>query len=64
VTVANLDQVRARLASRARLLIHPAVVADARAATVLFCLADHRHPLLSGVLPDPDGVLRARWSAE
>jgi hypothetical protein len=42
----------------------PAVLADARAATVVSCMTDRRRPLLAGVLPDADGVLRARWSAQ
>lgn len=37
-------------------------LADARAATALSAYADDRHPLLAAVLPDPDGVLRARWN--
>ncbi|MFI5794406.1 hypothetical protein [Streptomyces sp. NPDC051677] len=36
-------------------------VADARAACVLPLSLDERHPLLCAVLPDRDGVLRARW---
>ncbi|WP_030899508.1 MULTISPECIES: hypothetical protein [unclassified Streptomyces] len=36
-------------------------VADARAACVLPLSLDERHPLLCAVLPDSDGVLRARW---
>ncbi|MGW4381318.1 S1 RNA-binding domain-containing protein [Kitasatospora sp. NPDC004531] len=36
-------------------------VAGARAACALPTTVDERRPLLSGVLPDPDGVLRARW---
>jgi hypothetical protein len=35
---------------------------EARAAKVLPCMADQHHPLLAGVLPDPDGTLRARWT--
>jgi small subunit ribosomal protein S1 len=42
----------------------PALLAGARAATVVSCMTDRRRPLLAGVLPDVDGVLRARWSAE
>ncbi|MYW70140.1 RNA-binding protein [Streptomyces sp. SID8379] len=38
-----------------------ALVADATAARVLPLAADDRHPLLRAVLPDSDGVLRARW---
>ncbi|MER7408453.1 RNA-binding protein [Streptomyces sp. NPDC000070] len=36
-------------------------VADARAACALPLHFDERHPLLCAVLPDSDGVLRARW---
>ncbi|WP_200211522.1 hypothetical protein [Micromonospora coerulea] len=36
-------------------------LAEAQAAIVL-PLMDERHPLLSAVRPDPDGVLRARWA--
>ncbi|MET8940377.1 RNA-binding protein [Streptomyces rubiginosohelvolus] len=38
-----------------------AVVADARAARALSLYTDERSPLLQAVLPDSDGVLRARW---
>ncbi|GAA2377439.1 RNA-binding protein [Streptomyces carpaticus] len=38
-----------------------ALVADARAAAALPLYADERNPLLQAVLPDSDGVLRARW---
>ncbi|MFG3013613.1 RNA-binding protein [Streptomyces cinerochromogenes] len=38
-----------------------ALVADARAACALPLDLDERHPLLCAVLPDSDGVLRARW---
>lgn len=39
-------------------------VAGARAATVLPLALDERHPLFTAVLPDSDGVLRARWRTE
>ncbi|MFI5788164.1 S1 RNA-binding domain-containing protein [Streptomyces sp. NPDC051640] len=39
-------------------------VDGARAATVLSLDADQRHPLFTAVLPDSDGVLRARWRTE
>lgn len=39
-------------------------VAGARAATVLSLYVDERHPLFTAVLPDDDGVLRARWRTE
>ncbi|MEU9081936.1 RNA-binding protein [Streptomyces sp. NPDC048357] len=38
-----------------------ALVAGARSASALSLYLDERHPLLSAVLPDSDGVLRARW---
>ncbi|MFE5666070.1 RNA-binding protein [Streptomyces niveus] len=38
-----------------------ALVADARAARALPVYADERRPLFQAVLPDSDGVLRARW---
>jgi small subunit ribosomal protein S1 len=41
-----------------------ALLAGAGAALVVPQLLDQRHPLLAGVLPDADGVLRARWPAE
>lgn len=39
-------------------------VAGARAAAVLSLYVEERHPLFTAVLPDPDGVLRARWRTE
>jgi hypothetical protein len=39
-----------------------AELAQARAAAVLSIYEDERHPLMTAVLPDPDGVLRARWT--
>lgn len=39
----------------------PALLADARAALAISGYARDRHPLLAAVLPDDDGVLRARW---
>ncbi|MFB7405424.1 RNA-binding protein [Streptomyces rubiginosohelvolus] len=38
-----------------------ALVSDARAARALSLYTDQRSPLLRAVLPDSDGVLRARW---
>lgn len=38
-----------------------ALVAGARAACAVPLCVDERHPLLRAVLPDSDGVLRARW---
>ncbi|MGW5864647.1 S1 RNA-binding domain-containing protein [Streptomyces sp. NPDC055239] len=39
-------------------------VSGARAAAVLSLYTDERHPLCTAVLPDSDGVLRARWRTE
>ncbi|MFG3589479.1 S1 RNA-binding domain-containing protein [Streptomyces sp. NPDC047990] len=39
-------------------------VAGARAAMALSLALDERHPLFTAVLPDSDGVLRARWRTE
>ncbi|WP_205328660.1 S1 RNA-binding domain-containing protein [Glycomyces sp. YM15] len=39
-------------------------IRGARAATALPMYADDRHPLFTAVLPDSDGVLRARWRTE
>lgn len=39
-------------------------VAGASAAMALSLAADERHPLFTAVLPDSDGVLRARWRTE
>ncbi|MGW4906307.1 S1 RNA-binding domain-containing protein [Streptomyces sp. NPDC004270] len=39
-------------------------IADASAAGVVSLAADERHPLFTAVLPDSDGVLRARWQTE
>lgn len=36
---------------------------DAIAAAVIPWTEDGYRPLLAGVMPDPDGVLRARWGA-
>lgn len=41
-----------------------ALLAGARAAMVVSHILEQRHPLLAGVLPDTDGVLRSRWTAE
>ncbi|MEU7884446.1 RNA-binding protein [Microbispora bryophytorum] len=40
----------------------PALLAEARGAMALSAYEDDRHPLLTAVLPDPDGILRARWA--
>jgi small subunit ribosomal protein S1 len=40
------------------------LLGDARAAAALPMTVDDRHPLLAAVLPDSDGVLRARWRTD
>ncbi|WP_232247251.1 RNA-binding protein [Kitasatospora azatica] len=40
------------------------LAAGARAAALLSCCLDDRNPLLTAVLPDADGVLRARWRTD
>ncbi|GAA4226514.1 hypothetical protein GCM10022254_11760 [Actinomadura meridiana] len=42
----------------------PRVLDGARAATAISCVAGEQPPLLAAVLPDQDGVLRARWGTE
>lgn len=52
--------------------IHSLITEDARSETLptaravmaLSCIADEQPPLLAAVLPDQDGVLRARWASE
>ncbi|MFE3148650.1 hypothetical protein ACFXJ6_18645 [Streptomyces sp. NPDC059218] len=39
-------------------------ITDARAAAVVPITGDARLPLLTAVLPDSDGILRARWRTE
>ncbi|GGT82672.1 RNA-binding protein [Actinomadura citrea] len=41
-----------------------ALLVHARAAAVIPLTVDDRHPLFAAVLPDTDGVLRARWRTE
>ncbi|WP_067542399.1 RNA-binding protein [Nocardia crassostreae] len=40
----------------------PAALAEARAVLIISCIEDESAPLAAAVLPDPDGVLRARWT--
>lgn len=54
-TASRLIEESDQAALRARL-------ADAVAAAALSAFAEDRHPLLTAVLPDSDGVLRARWT--
>ncbi|MEV7545370.1 hypothetical protein [Streptomyces sp. NPDC089915] len=56
ITGVNVDETEHRELAR--------LVAGARAAAVLPLSVDERVPLLAAVLPDADGVLRARWRTE
>ncbi|MEU6715499.1 RNA-binding protein [Nonomuraea sp. NPDC046802] len=40
----------------------PAILAGASAVLILSCYEGAETPLMTAVLPDPDGVLRARWT--
>ncbi|WP_441245419.1 RNA-binding protein [Kitasatospora sp. McL0602] len=40
------------------------LAAGARSAALISCCLDDRNPLLTAVLPDSDGVLRARWRTD
>ncbi|MFC8583770.1 S1 RNA-binding domain-containing protein [Streptomyces sp. NPDC057217] len=72
LTEHNLDEVRARLAPRACVAVWPdlptgvdtalAALPDER--PVEFVPEDGDQPLFTAVLPDADGVLRARWRTE
>ncbi|MER7913074.1 S1 RNA-binding domain-containing protein [Streptomyces sp. NPDC096068] len=72
LTEHNLDEVRARLAPRARVAVWPdlptgvdaALAAPPDEGLVEFLPEDGGRPLLTAVLPDADGVLRARWRTE
>ncbi|GAA2104612.1 hypothetical protein GCM10009780_56000 [Actinomadura alba] len=57
-------QITSRIGDEEQYADLTALLADARAAAVLPMTVDERHPLLTGVLPDSDGVLRARWRTE
>lgn len=59
----GVDAVRARIAPRARIAVWPDLSGDAAMAS-LPLTADERVPLFTGVMPDADGVLRARWGNE
>ncbi|GLZ78168.1 hypothetical protein Afil01_29750 [Actinorhabdospora filicis] len=52
------------IADETRLPELTARVTGARAAAALSVYSDERRPLLTAVLPDADGVLRARWRTE
>lgn len=80
LTSDTFDPVRVGLAPRARLAVWPplstdiadedelpeltARVSSARAAALLSVYAGERVPLCTAVMPDNDGVLRARWRTE
>ncbi|GGU93294.1 small subunit ribosomal protein S1 [Streptomyces cavourensis] len=68
----NVEAVRDRIAPRARLAVWPGPEAGEAGATGtgtggaedLPVTADGRVPLLTAVMPDTDGVVRARWRTE
>jgi small subunit ribosomal protein S1 len=57
-------QITSTIADETQFTELAAQVTGARAATVLPLDVDERHPLFTAVLPDSDGVLRARWRTE
>jgi small subunit ribosomal protein S1 len=57
-------RITSAIADETRLGELVAQVRTARAATALSLYTDERHPLFTAVLPDSDGVLRARWRTE
>lgn len=61
---ANINEVRAALTPRAWLHVWPdrAARLPAARAPMAIPLDDESRPLLASVLPDSDGVVRARWA--
>ncbi|MCI4041459.1 S1 RNA-binding domain-containing protein [Streptomyces sp. TRM75563] len=59
----GVGAVRARIAPRARIAVWPEL-SGATAMALLPLTVDERVPLFTGVMPDADGVLRARWGNE
>ncbi|MEV6324319.1 S1 RNA-binding domain-containing protein [Nocardia sp. NPDC051787] len=57
-------QITSTIADETQFTELAAQITDARAATVLSLYVDERHPLFTAVLPDIDGILRARWRTE
>jgi small subunit ribosomal protein S1 len=57
-------QITSTIADETQFTELAAQVTGARAATVLSLYVDERRPLFTAVLPDSDGVLRARWRTE
>ncbi|WP_329016494.1 S1 RNA-binding domain-containing protein [Streptomyces sp. NBC_01601] len=62
LTENTLPAIRARLTPRAMLTVWPGLSADVDAALPLDVAS--RRPLFTAVLPDSDGVLRARWRTD
>ncbi|SDM47854.1 hypothetical protein [Allokutzneria albata] len=60
----DIGRSRAGLTPRARLLVWQELSNDVDAAQLAKAFAEDGHePVLTAVLPDDDGVLRARWAA-
>ncbi|WP_342214870.1 S1 RNA-binding domain-containing protein [Nocardia abscessus] len=57
-------QITSTIADETQFTELAAQVTGARAATALSLYVEERHPLFTAVLPDSDGVLRARWRTE
>ncbi|ONM47891.1 MULTISPECIES: S1 RNA-binding domain-containing protein [Nocardia] len=57
-------QITSTIADETQFTELAAQVTGARAATALSLYVEERHPLFTAVLPDIDGVLRARWRTE
>lgn len=57
-------QITSTIADETQFTELAAQITGARTATVLSLYVDERHPLFTAVLPDIDGVLRARWRTE
>jgi small subunit ribosomal protein S1 len=58
------DRITSSVADETQFAELAAQISGARAAAVLPVYVDERHPLFTAVLPDDDGVLRARWRTE
>lgn len=57
-------QITSTIADKTDLAKLSGKLATARAIVAIPLTVDDRHPLMTAVLPDPDGVLRARWRTE
>lgn len=57
-------QIRSTVSDQEQFAEVVARISGARAAAVRSWYVSRRHPLFTGVLPDADGVLRARWRTD